>query len=254
MDIVTLSGVRKELLFYLDEGPRSLSEIREHLDTTSPEVSPRIKELIEHNMVRFEDKKYHLTPMGRSIINNFKPFYNTINVYDQYWEWWEEHDLSSIPDELLNRIGELKNFIIIEDDPSDVNRTKNEFFRIMSNSKYIMGVSCVFEENIPDVCVNALENDVPVQVVITRYLYDFLKKDYPYQLNEIVKNSKGAMYVSNIPVRISHIVTNDCLYFALNYKNGKFDVNTNIVSNDPSSLKWGADLFEYYRERSVKIL
>jgi predicted transcriptional regulator len=60
MDIVTFSGIRKELLLYLDDGPRSLSEIRDQFDITSPEVSPRIKELLEHNLINFEDKKYRL--------------------------------------------------------------------------------------------------------------------------------------------------------------------------------------------------
>ena len=252
MDIVTLSGVRKELLFYLDEGPRSLSEIREHLDTTSPEVSPRIKELIEHNMVRFEDKKYHLTPMGRSIINNFKPFYNTINVYDQYWEWWEEHDLSSIPDELINKIGEIKNFVIIEDDPSDMSRTKTEFSNIISHSHKVIGVSCVFDESFPDLFVKILKSQVPVSIVITDEVYNLFKNNYPNQLKEFLNDSNGAIYVSNIPIRISHIVTEDCLFFSLCYKNGKFDINSNIVSNDPSSMHWGIALFEYYRERAVK--
>ncbi len=90
MDIVTLSGIRKELLLYLDNGPRSLSEIRECFDITSPEVSPRIKELLEHKLVKFEKKKYHLTPMGKTIVKSFQPFLDTFNVFDQYKDFWDD--------------------------------------------------------------------------------------------------------------------------------------------------------------------
>jgi predicted transcriptional regulator len=253
MDIVTLSGIRKELLLYLNEGPRSLSEIRDQFDITSPEVSPRIKELLEHNLVKFENKKYHMTPMGKAIIKNFLPFLNTINVFDQYLEFWKEHDLSSIPDELLYRINEIKNYIIIEDDLSDMDRTRTEFFKVVNSSKSFVGVSCMFVESLPELCLNAVKNDIPIKIVITKSIFSTLKKNYTRQIGEFLANDNAELYVSNDEIKVSHVVTDDCLYFSLYYKNGRFDINSNIISDDPSSVQWGRDLFEYYRKRANKI-
>lgn len=253
MDIVTLSGIRKELLLYLDEGPRSLSEIRECFDITSPEVSPRIKELIEHKLVTFESKKYILTPMGKTIIRNFRPFRDTLNVFEQYQDFWDEHDLSSIPDEFLFRIGELKNYIIIEDDTFNINRTLNELNNLVSNSKNLVGVSCAFDESFPDIFLN-IAKKVPVSTVVTEEIFKIINDNKYEKLKKEFINTNNSIYLLNEKIKISYVVNDDCLFFALCYKNGKLDLHSNIVSNDPSSIKWGKDLFEYYKIRSIKII
>lgn len=253
MDIVTLSGIRKELLLYLDEGPRSLSEIRDQFDITSPEVSPRIKELLEHDLIKFENKKYYMTPMGRTIIKNFRPFLETINVFDQYCDWWKEHDLSSIPDEMLYRIGEVINYFIIEDEPSDMDRTRAEFFNIINSSKNIVGVSCIFVDTLPELFINAIRNNGSISIVITNQIYSIIKQDYQDMLTEFLQNDKAELYVLDKDIKISQVVTDDCLFISLKTKNGKFDMYSNLVSNDSSSIKWGRDLYEYYKYMAIKI-
>lgn len=252
MDIVTLSGIRKELLLYLNDGPHSLSEIRDQFDITSPEVSPRIKELMEHKLVIFEGKKYHLTSMGRTVIKNFLPFIDTLNVFEQYPNFWDEHDVSSIPDKLLFRIGEIKNFIIIEDDMDNVNRTFGELNKLVTNSKSLVGVTCVFDESFPKIFLKVAKSNTPVSIVVTKEIFNILKRNYANMIEEFCKVD-NSIYLLEEKIKISHIVTDDCLYFALCYKNGKLDLHSNLVSNDPSSIKWGMDLFEYYRARSIKI-
>jgi predicted transcriptional regulator len=254
MDIVMLSGIRKELLLYLDDGPRSLSEIRERFDITSPEVSPRIKELIENDLIKFEDKKYFMTPMGKTIVKNFRPFLDTVNVFDQNRDWWNEHDLSSIPEEMLYRIGEIKNYFIIEDDPSDMDRTRAEFFNIVNSSKSIVGVSCIFVDILPEFFINAIRNNTSTSIVITKQIYTIIKNDYPDMLSEFLESEKAELYVLDKDIKVSQVVTDNCLYITFNIKIGKFDMYSNLVSNDPSSIKWGRDLYEFYRKKSIKVL
>lgn len=204
-------------------------------------------------MIIYDSKKYHLTPMAKTIVKNFKPFVNTINVFDQYGEWWALHDLSSIPEELLYRIGEINNYFIIEDDPSDTNRTRAEFFNIVNHSKCFFGVSCVFLQTLPELFITAVKNSTPITIVVTDQIYSILKNDYNKEIKQFINNDNAELYVSNDNIKVSHVVSDDCLFFSLCYKNGKFDLQSNLVSNDPSSIKWGKDLFEYYRRRSIKI-
>ncbi len=161
--------------------------IREYLDITSPEVSPRIKELIEHRLVKFECKKYYLTPMGKTLVKSFLSFYNTLNVFDQNWDWWEEHDVSSIPDEMLFRIGELKNYFIIEDDNDNLNRTLKEMHNLVLNSKSLVGVSCAFDDSFPDVILKVAKNNKPVSIVITKDVYNIIKDNYITLIDEFFK-------------------------------------------------------------------
>lgn len=50
--------------------------------------------------------------MGKTIVKSFMPFIDTIKVFDHYADWWKEHYISSIPDEMLYRIDEIKNFLL----------------------------------------------------------------------------------------------------------------------------------------------
>ncbi len=254
IDLVTLSGVRRELLLYLDDGPRSLAEIRDRFDITSPEVSPRIKELLEHGLVSSEGKKYRLTPMGKTIVHNFRPFADTINLFDQYSDFWDQHDLAAIPEALLMRIGEIKNFIIMEDDVDDLDRTKVALNNLVMTSKSIVGVSCSFDQTFPELCNAAVRNGIPFELVVTDNIMKIIKKEHSRQMDEFISHPHASLYLTKENVRISHAVTDSCLFFSLDFSNGKFDVGSNLISYDPSSIKWGRDLFEYYRSRAVKIL
>jgi predicted transcriptional regulator len=249
MDIVTLSGIRKELLLYLDESPHNLSEIRDRFDITSPEVSPRIKELMEHKLVKLEDKKYHLTSLGKTIVLNFRPFADTIDLFNQYPDFWGEHDLSSIPDELLKRIGEIKNYMVIEDDIDDIDRTMVEMLDIIKKSKYIYGVSCVFDDGLLDVYRDISKNGGHTSIVVKENIYSLIEKNYGNLAKEFIENG-DSIYLSRNDIRTSFIVTDNWLYLALYFNNGKFDLHSNVISSDPAAIKWGIDLFEYYKSTS----
>lgn len=253
MDIVTLSGIRKELLLYLDDGPHSLSEIRDRFDITSPEVSPRIKELIEHKLVKFEDKKYHLTPMGKTIVSSFRPFVNTLNVFDQYPDFWESHDLTSIPENFLLRIGEIKNYIIIEDDMDDINRTKVEGIELVMQSKYLLAVSMLYDNDMPDLLIKLLDNNVNVSIIINKNVFEKLIGD-DLSFNKYKEYSNFSAYISNENIRTAFTVNDFSIFFSLCYLNGKFDLHSNCISNEKSAINWGTDLFEYYKKNSQKII
>ncbi|OPY30169.1 MAG: hypothetical protein A4E28_00415 [Methanocella sp. PtaU1.Bin125] len=252
-DLVTLSGVRRDLLFYLDEGPKSLSDIKEYLNTTSPEVSPRLKELIERNLILFEGKKYHLTPMGKTIITNFRPFFETVSVFEQESDFWNEHDITSIPNELLLRIGEIRNYMLIEDDINDINRTNTEVANLFSNSSNIFGVSCVFESNYPQICLNAARTNVPISIVLSKNIFNYVLDAYKDEIKEFIKSPNAEFYVLDENIKISHVVTDNCMLLTMFYKNNKFDAHTNLVSYDKSSINWGKDLFNYYKLKATKI-
>lgn len=204
-------------------------------------------------MIIYDSKKYHLTPMGKTIVKNFKPFVNTINVFDQNWEWWEEHDISSIPDEMLFRIGELKNYIIIEDGLNDIDRTRAELTNIINNSTHLYGITCTFSDEYPEIFLNIAKNNIPTNIVIDNKIYCMLEKKYNKELGQFLNVTNSGMYVCDDDIKISVVITDKYLFFTLNYKSGKLDLQSNIVSDDISSIKWGLDLFEYYKVKSKKV-
>lgn len=252
MDIVMLSGIRKELLLYLYEGPRSLSEIREQFDITSPEVSPRIKELVLHNLIKFEGKKYYLTPMGKTIVNNLLPFMDTINFFEQYPSYWESHDLTSIPEELLFRVGEIKNYMIIEDDNEDVNKTKIEGIELVMQSKFLLGVSTLYDNDMIQLLTKLFEKRIPISIIVNESVYNKLFTNNINNKLDIYDDLN--VYISHDNIKTAFIVNDFSLFLSLCYLNGKFDLHSNCISNEESAINWGKSLFEYYKKKSIKII
>jgi predicted transcriptional regulator len=203
--------------------------------------------------VKFEGKKYHLTPMGKTIVYNFRPFVDTINIFDQYPDFWESHDLTSIPEEYLFRIGEIKNYFIMEDDMENVNRTKMEGIDLILNSKYLLAVSMLYDNDMPDLLIKLLNNNVNVSIIVSKNVFDKIILD-ELSLNKFKKYDNFNVYISNDNIRTAFTVNDFSLFFSLCYLNGKFDLHSNCISNDESALNWAKGLFEYYKKNAVKII
>jgi predicted transcriptional regulator len=253
LDITTMSSIRKELLLYLEAGPRSLTEIREYMDITSPEVSPRLKELVEHGLVSVEDKRYMLAPMGKVLVSHLRPFVRTIDLFEKYPEFWESHDLSGIPDVMLGRIHELSHCQYIEDTPENIQLTKGEFENIVLNSKFIYGVSNVFDESMPGLFLKVFRKKIPVSVIFSGPVMGIINKKFVEMFLKYSRHDNIDVYLMAEEMKTSFILTDTHLYLSLFYKSGRHDLQSNLVGTDPEALKWGKDLFEHYKALSVKV-
>jgi len=105
LSVLTFSEKRKDLLFFIEEEPRTLSQIREYFKVSSPEISPRIKEMVASNLIVKDEKKYHITPIGKVASKYLKPLIKTLDSIERNDDFWKEHLLDGIPQKLLDRIG-----------------------------------------------------------------------------------------------------------------------------------------------------
>ena len=53
--------------------------------------------------------------------------------------------------------------------------------------------------------------------------------------------------------KFSFTVTDSYFSLSLFYNNGVFDSKNDVVSNDPSALRWGERIFSYFLKQSEKI-
>jgi predicted transcriptional regulator len=97
LSILTFSEKRKDILFLLQENPRTLSDIKDYFDVRSPEILPRLKEMEAANMIVRRDGMYYLTSLGRVSAIYYKPFLDTLTAIEANEDFWRDHDLISIP-------------------------------------------------------------------------------------------------------------------------------------------------------------
>ena len=113
LSVLTFSEKRKDLLFLIQESPRTLSEIKEYFDVRSPEILPRLKEMENANLIYRQEGMYWLTPLGKVSAMYFRPFLDTLSAIEANEKFWKEHDLTGVPETLLNRIQELEKLFIV---------------------------------------------------------------------------------------------------------------------------------------------
>lgn len=119
--LVICSDLRKNLLICLNEDKKSLGDLRNELNISSTTAIHALRELEKSNLVfQDRDKNYALTKIGRILTLKVADFSNAVDVLKKYERFWLEHDLTGIPEHMMEKIGWLKNSNVIQIDSLEV--------------------------------------------------------------------------------------------------------------------------------------
>ena len=80
------------------------------------------------------------------------------------------------------------------------------------------------------------------------------KTEYEAELREFLKFEKANFYVCREKLELAHVVTDVFLSLTLPFSDGTYDHKEDVLCFDPVGMKWGEDLFEYYKNLSDKII
>lgn len=254
LSVVALSEKRKNLLIYLLEGPKALNEIKSSLKVTATGVLPQLRILQQRNLVfQREDKRYALTRLGTVVARHLFPLVKTLEVIERHENFWEEHSTEAVPMPLLLRIGELGNCELVENPPEHAYEPHREFLENLKRSTRVAGISPVFHPLYPEFFLRLAQNGVEVSLILTRRVFERVKEEYARTLNDFLNLKNADMYLYEGDIALACVATDVFFSLSLFYKDGTFDPHRDLISYDESALKWGMDLFNYYRKRSVKI-
>jgi len=252
LTFILSSEKRRDTLFLLLDRSMTVSELNDYFGVKAPEIIPRLRELESKNLIYKEGNKYHLTSFGKITAKKVRLLVNDLKVIDVNEKFFIEHDLSSIPRELLERINELGICSITESNADDASATHRILFDNISHSKSIIGVSPIFDKHYPQFFTSLAQKKIPVSIIITDHVFEIINKDYTEELRMFLSFDNARLYTIK-EARIACIVTNTFTSFSLHNRSGEFDLLTNMMSYKPSAIKWGEELFEYYGEKSKKI-
>jgi predicted transcriptional regulator len=254
LELIFLSKKRKDLILFLEEGPKTIEEIKEHLNASAVAVLPQLKKLRDDSLVFKTGDSYILSPLGTGVAGRMKTMVSLLNVFGNNYEFWASHAIECIPPSLRSRIGDLENCTFSEPpDRTHLFEPHKEFVEKLSISRSINGISSIFHPFYPSLFLSFAQKGANISLLVTLQVYERIKKEYETELTEFLKFENSCFYVCNENIEFSHVVTDRFLSLSLPFSNGVFDHAQDIMCFTPVALKWGEDLFAYYRDRSEKI-
>ena len=253
LSIVTTSEKRKNLLLLLQDGPKSMDEIRSTLEVTTTGMLPQIKILASHGLVRKEGGSYALTEMGAVIAAHLRRLLGTLAVFEQEDKFWKEHDLGGIPLYLRMRISELGRYRIISSGEEDLYESHREFQEQILRSKTVHGYAPILHPIYPQFFLALAKKGVEISLILSANVFAKIEKKYGDLLNEGLRYPNASLFVTDENIHLAFIVTD--LYFSTGmfFHDGRFDTKMDLTSFDPSALAWGEELFMHIRERSRQV-
>jgi len=251
---VFLSEKRKSALLILMDGPATIEEIKESLTGTTSAIMAQIKILCEQGLIEQNNGKYRLTYIGKILMKKIQPLIETLNVVEDNKAYWLNRDLGSIPEPLLDRIGELGKVIVDEPDLSHLFEPAKELSISLKTTKNVFTFYTYFCPSCPINYSRLAKKEVNFDMILTKSVYNRLKEEYTEQYNAMMTSKNSNLFIcdDNIIKLGALSITDDLVTIAFFNKQRIFD-HKKLISFDEGARKWGTDLFLYYKQMSQKV-
>lgn len=252
--LAACSDLRSSILISLCDGKKSLSELRDSIGSSSTTAIHALRELEKGSiLIQDEDKDYVLTKIGEIVALKLIDFVQAIDVLKKYENFWLSHDSRDIPEHMLEKIGALRDSTMVEASATDVLKILTDFIELLKNSKEIRGVTSMFIPEFGSLLKElTIEKNVDVELVLTKEILEGIDKEI---LKEIFadKSSKLKLYLIKEDIKVAFTVTESFLSFGLFNFDGAYDWNKDILDTSEEGIRWGLELYEWYRQRSDEI-
>lgn len=255
LDLILFSEKRKEFLMLLREGPKSIEEILEKLQESRTALLPQIKKLKEDNLVKHEGDMYRLSAIGEIIAGKMQPLLDTLEVFEKDPHFWADRRLAPIPANLKKRINELGNYRLVEPDLSHTFDVNPELIQHLSSSSCVHMFLSYFHPQFPAFFLGLARNGIKVTLNLSEAVYLRFEEDYKNEGENFLNMDNSDIFILDnkgmeIPAAIAS--TDRIMILGLFNESGRFD-SQYVISSDRRAIKWGEDLFRYYRDMSREV-
>ncbi|AIF69789.1 hypothetical protein PAP_06985 [Palaeococcus pacificus DY20341] len=258
LKLIVSSTLRHKILFALSSGPKALGELQKIIGSTKSSISHSLNDLEEENLITQDPdtKKYMLTNTGYLTYLQMARLVDTLETVKNFEEFWLNHDLSGIPVEFLERIGDLKDSQLYITPPEHLTLPHEAYMKLVKTSKWIKGVSPILFSDYPKAFMElASTKNVDIEIITTRAVYEKLIELAPPEAVELVKDLPNVkIYILEENPKVAFTVTNNFLSFGLFFPDGRYDMMADLISNSEKARKWGIALFQYYKEKAKRVL
>ncbi|MFB2623442.1 helix-turn-helix transcriptional regulator [Methanothermobacter marburgensis] len=254
LQFILKSSIRFRIMVSLLRSPKTFDEIKGEVKVSLPALYSNIKLLLEEGAITRRGNSYSLTSEATLKTLSALKLMNSVRVINGFDEMWLNHDISGIPEYLIEDIDWLINSELIRSAPEDIYRPQNTYRRLILDSEEVYGVSPISHRDLVDIYEGLLKRGVPVELVLTDGVIREMVLNASFGLlKTAIKNRNLKVLRFPGPLKVAFTVTDRFLSLGLFDSRGFYDQNRDIMSTDRRAIEWGFRLYEHYRDKSEKL-
>ncbi len=245
------STMRTLLLVILYDEDKTLNEMRNELKKPSATILHGLKELQANNLIKKEKKIYSLTSNGYLLAANIIKLINNWYAINKNKVFWNDHDLSGIPENFLNKLYLLRNAELISSTTSDLSNAFNTYIKMLEKSKRLTIILPIYSENHFRHMIKLIKNDEveEIKLLISEEILKSMQKSR-YIKKSLIESKKITIIKTEQKPKIFLTYSNDFMSLTLFFKDGHYDDSQIIIDESESAIKWADDLFKEYTIRN----
>lgn len=246
---ILTSSMRAKLLLALYEIPKNLDELRHELKKPSATILHGLKELETINLVKKAHKHYELTSNGYLLTTNMVKLIENWYSLGRSEIFWDNHDLSDIPDEIIKNIYLLKNAEYVNSTTSDLSIAFNRYIQLISQATELTIILPIYSENhfkhfIELINAKKLQK---LDLILSREIYDSIYKNKKFR-RQLLENRNVNITLIEKKIKVFLTYCEEFMSLTLFFKDGHYDDSQILIGHDENAQKWAKDLIlEYAR-------
>lgn len=253
LKFVATSGVRIKMMASLLEKPKTSSQLKDELGVGASTVIHAARDMEKEKILVEKADGYHLTSIGKILTLKLLEMIKTIYVVEKSKDFWVRHSINGIPEEFISNIHMIYNHELLTSSIRNVFKTLSIYLEITKKAKVFYGVSPVFVDAFVSLVTKLLKRGTKVNLVITEEVFEELKNIDREGLKKVLEDKNLSLFVIQELPTIAFTVTDSAFSLGLFLEDGVYDPTQDLISFDKEAIKWGRDLFEYYKSRARKI-
>lgn len=252
--LAACSNLRRNLLHSLQEGRKPLSEFRDELGVSSTTAIHALRDLERANLIRQDEaRNYALTKIGEIVALKLADFIATVEALQKHERFWLEHDLSDIPQQLLEKIGDLRNTMPLLGTTTDLFKLHATFIQVLETANEVKGIYPIFDLAYLTTIRDLVKRErVEVDLIVTTEVLESIGGVIETEelFHDFLDEPNLTLFATELPLKLTLTLTDRVFYLGLFAPDGLYDYNRALISDDAKALGWGRALHEHYRQRS----
>lgn len=231
---------------------KNLNEIRDELKKPSATILHGLKELEDNNLIKKDRKYYELTSNGYLLATNIIKLIDNWYSLEKNKIFWNNHDLTGIPINLLNKLYLLKDAEFISSTTSDLSNAFNKYIELISTTSELTIIIPIYSENHLKYLINLLNdgNLKQLTILINTEILRKIKRSR-YLKKSLLENEHVNIIETDENFKIFLTFCRDFMTLTLFFKDNHYDDSQMIIDKHKSGIKWSEELFGYYKRAII---